>query len=138
MNSLQGFGIAVVLRSEHPDVKAGDHVSGIICTFRIIWVSSFSTNKIDALQYSALALLHQGRLDDDGDYQEPKQPSMVDVHRCSRHAWWVVLVDRSISMELHKSLGKTAYMAWKEYSHAKKVSLLNSLLRTRRDRSICL
>ncbi|KAF9445123.1 alcohol dehydrogenase [Macrolepiota fuliginosa MF-IS2] len=78
---LNGYGVGVVLRSEHPDAKAGDHIYGIF--------------------------QHQ---------QYTIYPNLVDVN----------VIENKYGLPLSAFIGpvgmpgKTAYMAWKKYSHAKK------------------
>ncbi|KAJ7093537.1 alcohol dehydrogenase [Mycena epipterygia] len=79
---LQGYGIGIVLRSENPDVAAGQYVHG---------------TELPHQEYSIL----------------PNATGLTFLEKDPKLPWTVYVGAAGMP-------GQTAYMGWKEYSHAKK------------------
>ena len=133
--SIASHGVGVVLRSDNPKFKPGDHVYGI---FRTCLALVLDNNRISIVKppFFNSWIAHanyfvQPNLDHFVILKnEEGLPWRVYVgvcgmpgthsnptHSCTR----VVLVTITKNCVFFKTLGKTAYMGWKAFSEAKKV-----------------
>jgi NADPH-dependent curcumin reductase CurA len=111
-----GRGIGVVLRSEHPDVKKGDHVFGYLSKPHLTMVSFMSF-----CQHHKTAAGHV-------HYQVLKDLSTVRLVQNPYNLPWSNYVG-VLGMP-----GQTAYFAWKEHAHPVKVI---DRIRTLRSSELC-
>ncbi|KAF4622619.1 hypothetical protein D9613_009028 [Agrocybe pediades] len=96
--SISGYGVAVVLRSEHPEVKKGDLISGMMSSSGFVINSALPTGSTGYQNYNICKTLDS----------------------------WLAKFENPHNLPLSTFIGvlgmpgKTAFMGWKEHSHAKK------------------
>ncbi|PPQ71686.1 hypothetical protein CVT26_007653 [Gymnopilus dilepis] len=99
---LPNYGVGVVLRSEHPDVKAGDHLYGIYGTAYQNPVLCTNTDNILNIEFKEYAIRN--------DLASMQLVKIDNQHNLPWSAYVGVL----------GMAGKTAYMGWKKYASPKK------------------
>ncbi|KAL0563372.1 hypothetical protein V5O48_018697 [Marasmius crinis-equi] len=104
------FGIGVVLRSENPEVKAGDHIEGIMGALSRSWIASCSPDRLakgswilpDIQEYN---IRHTLKEDTPG-------LTLNRIENTHNIPW-------SVYVGVLGMPGKTAYYGWKAYAKAK-------------------
>jgi hypothetical protein len=116
---LINFGVAIVLRSEDPKVKVGDHVYGLLgesCSILVIMSISDGVHKafqayINMPSASALRVLEN----------KEKLPWSVYVGAAGMPGEVTSRLLMHLGLMSHFYTGQTAFLGWREFSKAKKV-----------------
>lgn len=123
-SSIDGFAIGKVIRSENPQVKAGTHVYGNLgeCL-----VHDFIKKPAFTVRYCVAEYQNYNILKKLGDLRvidnKEKLPWSTYLGVLGMPGKGVSILKWSL---LIGTIGQTAYMAWKEYSEAKKVYVYRS------------
>ena len=119
--SLVSHGVGVVLRSEHSKVKAGDHVYGMLGMFgQSSLIFSINTSLIKNTRAMSLRKSFSPSRPLKTQTNFPGLPSSVSSVCLVRR--YLIKISTPGPQPISRPSGKTAFMAWREYSQAKKVN----------------
>ena len=121
--SLVSHGVGVVLRSEHSKVKAGDHVYGMLGMFGQSHLRfSINVSSIKNTRTTSLRKSFSPSRPSKTQTNYPGLPSSVSSVCLVRRD--LIKISTPGPQPISRPSGKTAFMAWREYSQAKKVNYL--------------